>query len=62
MVAHDACVLHIVADGLLYLAFAFRGVYCLCGTLRDVAGAVELRALPAVPQVVEGYALVAVQR
>ena len=50
---HQLGVLHVVADGGAYLLLALGGVDSLCGTLADVAGAVELGALAAAPQLVQ---------
>ena len=54
---HAVGVVHIVVDGLLNLLLALRGVDGLCGALGDVAGAIELGALTAQPELVEGDAL-----
>ena len=42
-------VLHIIGNGSLDLLFAIGGVCGFCGTLGNIAGAVELRALATVP-------------
>ena len=46
---HQPGVAHIIVDGLLDLLLAFGGVDGLGSPLRDVAGAVEFRALTAIP-------------
>ena len=58
LLTHVAGVVHVVSDGLAYLLLAFGGIYGLGGTLGDVACAVELGALAAVPHRVELLAVV----
>ena len=52
---HQLGVLHVVADGGAYLLLALGCIDSLCGTLADVAGAIELGALATAPQLVQGY-------
>ena len=52
---HMGGILHIIVDGSLDLSLALGRVDGLCGTLADVAGAVELGALAATPQLVQGH-------
>ena len=51
--AHDTRVLHIIVDSGAYLSLAFFGVDSLGCTLLDVACAIELGTLAAVPQRIE---------
>ena len=56
-VVHDFCVGHIIVDNLLHLLAASSAVGRFGSLLADVAGAVELGALAAVPQMVQRDAL-----
>ncbi len=50
-------IVHVVVDGLLDLLLALRRVDGLGSALRDVTGAIELRALTTEPQLVQWDAL-----
>ena len=52
---HYACVLHIIIYGFAHLLFTLLTIYSLGSTLGNVACAVELSTLAAVPQSVQGY-------
>ena len=46
---HLVSIVHVIVYRLLYLLATVRSVDSLCGTLRDIVGAIELGALSAVP-------------
>ena len=58
---HHPGIGHVVVDGLFHLLLAIGRVDGLGGSLRDVAGAIELGTLAAVPQGIQRVALCTVQ-